>query len=64
MEAVARVGEHGKLIASWEGPYKVTSQVWPGTYRLQTTDGSPIPEKVLLLSFSFLHVKQLCILHL
>jgi len=31
MEAVASAGEHGKLTANWEGPYKVASQVRPGT---------------------------------
>jgi len=41
-EAVARAGEHGKLTANWEGPYKVTSQIHPDTYRLETLNGTPI----------------------
>ena len=42
-EAVARAGEHGKLTAKWEGPYKVTSHIRPGTYRLENLQGTPIP---------------------
>jgi len=42
-EAVARAGEHGKLTANWESPYKVTSHIRPGTYRLETLNGTPIP---------------------
>ena len=43
MESVARAGEHDKLTASWEGPYKVASQILPDTYRLETLQGTPIP---------------------
>ena len=42
IEAVARAGEHGKLTVNWEGPYKVTTQIRPGTYRLETLQGTPI----------------------
>ena len=42
-ESVARAAEHGKLTANWEGPYKVVSQIRPGTYRLETLQGTPIP---------------------
>jgi len=41
--AVTQASEHGKLTANWEGPYKVTKQVSPGTYRLTTPKGTPIP---------------------
>jgi len=41
--AVARANEHGKLTANWEGPYKVTAQIRPGTYRLETPQGTLIP---------------------
>jgi len=41
--AVARAGEHGKLTSNWEGPYKETSQIRAGTYRLETLNGTPIP---------------------
>ena len=44
MEVVACPGEHGKLIANWEGPYKVATQVRRGTYRLETTSDSLIPQ--------------------
>ena len=43
MEVVARAGEHGKLTANWEGPYKVAFQVGPGTYHLEIVSGSLIP---------------------
>jgi len=43
-EAVARSGEHGKLIINWEGPYKVRKQVRPCTYRLATSHGTSIPK--------------------
>ena len=42
-EAVARVREHDKINANWEGPYKVTSRIDPDTYRLETINGTPIP---------------------
>jgi len=43
MEAVARAGEHGKLTDNWEDPYKVASQVRPGTYHLEIIHGSFTP---------------------
>ncbi|XP_064992508.1 uncharacterized protein LOC135629242 [Musa acuminata AAA Group] len=33
----------GKLAPKWEGPYRVAEVVRPGTYRLTTMDGSPLP---------------------
>ena len=42
-EAVACAGEHGKLTANWKGPYKVTLQIYPGIYRLEILQGTPIP---------------------
>jgi len=40
-EAVARAGGHSKLTANWEGPYKVTAHIWPGTYCLQSLAECP-----------------------
>ncbi|CAD5168155.1 unnamed protein product [Musa acuminata subsp. malaccensis] len=34
---------HGKLSPRWEGPYRVVGVVRPGTYRLATMDGCPLP---------------------
>ena len=42
-ESVARATEHGKLTANWEGPYKVASQIRPGTFRIETLDVTPVP---------------------
>ena len=33
----------GKLGPNWEGPYKVTSPVGAGSYRLEDLEGKPIP---------------------
>ena len=33
----------GKLAPKWEGPYRVTEVVRPGTYWLTTMNGSPLP---------------------
>ncbi|XP_064992463.1 uncharacterized protein LOC103998586 [Musa acuminata AAA Group] len=33
----------GKLAPKWEGPYRVAKTVRPGTYRLTTMNGSPLP---------------------
>ncbi|XP_064941125.1 uncharacterized protein LOC135594645 [Musa acuminata AAA Group] len=33
----------GKLAPKWEGPFRVTGVVRPGTYRLTTMDGSSLP---------------------
>nr|XP_009412969.1 PREDICTED: uncharacterized protein LOC103994370 [Musa acuminata subsp. malaccensis] len=33
----------GKLAPKWEGPYRVTDVVRPGTYRLTAMDGAPLP---------------------
>ncbi|XP_012858055.1 PREDICTED: uncharacterized protein LOC105977295 [Erythranthe guttata] len=33
----------GKLDPKWEGPYKITKVVNTGAYRLENTDGHPIP---------------------
>lgn len=35
--------EGGKMATNWEGPYRVAAVVRPGTYRLETTAGEPIP---------------------
>jgi len=43
MEAVARAGEHKKLTANWEDPYKVVSQVRSDTYRVEAINGTPNP---------------------
>jgi len=42
IEVVARAGEHDKLTIIWEGPYKVTAQIRPGTYHLETSSRMPI----------------------
>jgi len=42
-EAIARAGEHRKLTANWEGPYKLTAQIRPSTNRLKTLNSTPIP---------------------
>ena len=34
---------HHKLQPKWEGPYVVTDEIRPGTYKLATTDGRPLP---------------------
>jgi len=47
MEVVARATEDGKFSANWEGSYKVASQVRPSTYRLETTNGSPMLHRYL-----------------
>ncbi|XP_019176170.1 PREDICTED: uncharacterized protein LOC109171572 [Ipomoea nil] len=34
--------EGGKLSQSWEGPYKISAVIRPGTYKLQTTTGKTV----------------------
>ncbi|XP_057723967.1 uncharacterized protein LOC130939916 [Arachis stenosperma] len=34
---------HGKLAATWEGPYRVTKVLGKGAYKLQTIQGTDIP---------------------
>ena len=34
---------HGKLGPNWEGPYRVTAAMPGSAYRLETTDGRPLP---------------------
>lgn len=38
-EATGRPARGGKLTPDWEGPYKVTEIVRPGTYKLQNIEG-------------------------
>ena len=38
--AVQKAGIHGKLSATWEGPYQIHSQSMAGTYRLMELDGT------------------------
>ncbi|KAL0455737.1 UNVERIFIED_CONTAM: hypothetical protein Slati_0912900 [Sesamum latifolium] len=33
----------GKLDAKWDGPYVIVEVLGPGTYRLTTGDGQPLP---------------------
>ncbi|XP_074362913.1 uncharacterized protein LOC141703237 [Apium graveolens] len=37
------VGQKGKLVPNWEGPYKVKSVQGRGTYKLETIEGEEIP---------------------
>ncbi|KAJ8429916.1 hypothetical protein Cgig2_025346 [Carnegiea gigantea] len=41
-EVMAKVNEHIKLSANWEGPYAIREQVYPGAYRLLTLQGKEI----------------------
>ena len=42
-----------KLSAPWEGPYKVSKVIRPGTYRLTHLDGSSIPN-----AWNAIHLKK------
>lgn len=42
-----------KLSPPWEGPYRVTKVVRPGTYRLETLGNSPIPN-----TWNAVHLKK------
>ncbi|XP_019184747.1 PREDICTED: uncharacterized protein LOC109179701 [Ipomoea nil] len=38
----SRPTEGGKMAVKWDGSYWVVSKVYPGTYRLETTEGEPV----------------------
>ena len=40
--AVQKGRIHGKLSASWEGPYEIYDELQPGTYRLRQLDGTEL----------------------
>ena len=42
VEAMGLAHMKGKLGPKWDGPYKVTEVIKPGTYRLETPDGTPL----------------------
>ena len=42
-KATRREPKLGKLQRNWEGPYRVTSMVRPGTYRREDQEGRPLP---------------------
>lgn len=41
--AVQKDRLHGKLSATWEGPYQVFEQMSPSTFKLMDLDGTPLP---------------------
>lgn len=41
--AVQKNRLHGKLTATWEGPYKIRSEKGPGTFQLERMNGQLIP---------------------
>ena len=41
--AVTQPQNQGKLAPNWEGPYKVTEVIRPGTYRLKELGGIMLP---------------------
>jgi len=42
MEAIGKGACQGKLTPNWEGPYLVYKEVQPGTFRLQTLQGTDV----------------------
>lgn len=42
VEATSKITEKGKLGMNWDGPFKVTRVVRPGTYELEE-NGKPLP---------------------
>ncbi|KAL9242036.1 hypothetical protein vseg_016081 [Gypsophila vaccaria] len=42
-KATGKGNVHGKLSATWEGPYKVIKVLRRGTYRLSDLDGNELP---------------------
>ncbi|VFQ62952.1 unnamed protein product [Cuscuta campestris] len=38
----SKPGDGGKLAKKWEGPYKVTAIIRPGTYKLETLEGKEV----------------------
>ena len=41
--AVQKGNIHGKLSATWEGPYQIWEEQQPGTYRLMDLQGDQLP---------------------
>ena len=44
MEAIGKGASQGKLTPNWEGPYLIYEEVRPDTFRLQTLQGSDVPQ--------------------
>lgn len=42
VEATGLTHLKGKLGSKWDGPYKVVAEVKPGTYRLESPEGTPL----------------------
>ena len=42
-EGPHRIPEEGKLIATWEGLFRVTMNIGNEAYRLELIDGKPVP---------------------
>ena len=38
-----RANVEGKLAANWEGPFRVTTPLSKGAYKLEELDGTPVP---------------------
>ena len=38
-----KIASHGVFGANWEGPYKIKSMLWEGTYHLEDLEGKTIP---------------------
>ncbi|XP_074327611.1 uncharacterized protein LOC141665525 [Apium graveolens] len=38
-----RIPQHGVFGANWEGPYKIKSILWKGTYHLEDLEGKMVP---------------------
>lgn len=51
--AVSMPTKVSKLSPPWEGPYRVTKVIRPGTYRLETLNGSPLPN-----AWNAVHLKK------
>jgi len=43
IEAIGKGAVQGKLTPNWEGPYLIREKVRPGTFRLQTLQGTNVP---------------------
>jgi len=43
VEATGKTSLQGKLGPNWEGPYRVTAMVRPGTFKLEDQDGKALP---------------------
>ena len=51
--AASMPSKQSKLSAPWEGPYMVTKVIRPGTYRLASLNGSPLPN-----TWNAIHLKK------